>query len=291
MEPPPHFGAAVLLVDRAGRILLQQRDDDVPPAGYGRWAVPGGHAESGETPRETALREFLEETGVQLTRLRAFAALPGWGSHGEASDLHVFFADDEVDEARIEVNEGLAFRFFAPEAIASLPMNPRTRELLDAFLAHDMYRGHVQQHAPFTQGAAVIALDRWGRVLMQRRDADLPPERFPDQWSLPGGLVEPSESPDAAALREFEEETGHLLEELKLYRSYHRASELPGALVDLQHIYYGDPDIPEDAIVLGEGQAMRYVAKDELAALSLPPHTRTVLTDFFVSPAYKALFH
>ena len=49
-------GSSVILIDRAGRVLLQQREDDEPPAGYGRWAIPGGHRQGEESHRETALR-------------------------------------------------------------------------------------------------------------------------------------------------------------------------------------------------------------------------------------------
>ncbi len=35
----------------------------------GHWAFPKGHAEAGETPLETAQREFEEETGILLYRV------------------------------------------------------------------------------------------------------------------------------------------------------------------------------------------------------------------------------
>ncbi len=33
---------------------------------YDKWVPPGGHIEEGETPDQTALREFLEETGIEV---------------------------------------------------------------------------------------------------------------------------------------------------------------------------------------------------------------------------------
>jgi 8-oxo-dGTP pyrophosphatase MutT (NUDIX family) len=55
--------ATVLIFDEAGRVLLQRRGDD------GRWSVPGGAMESGETFEDTARRETLEETGLTVGRL------------------------------------------------------------------------------------------------------------------------------------------------------------------------------------------------------------------------------
>ncbi|MBA4180825.1 MAG: hypothetical protein C0506_09575 [Anaerolinea sp.] len=285
-------GAAVFLIDPRGRILLQQRDDHSPPEGYGRWAIPGGHREGDESPRETALREFEEETGARLGRLRSWrhasrAGFPGLVVEG----LHIFFADDDVPREGLLVNEGLDFQYWTPEEVAGLRMNPPTRALVEAFLASDSYRGTVALMAPFKSGVGVIEIDRWGRLLLQLRDADLPPERYPGMWSIPGGIIEPGEAPDAAAFREFEEETGHLLESLRLYRVYRRGPEIPASLIDVYHVYYVDADIDETHIQVSEGQAFRYFRPDELHALAMPEVARRVLGDFMESPAYRAMFH
>lgn len=288
----PREGSIVALFDRTGRLLLQQRDDDVPPAGYGRWVIPGGGRDGDESPRDTALREFEEETGVRLQRLRFFVTIQKHELPGlRVERLHVFFADDEVEPGAIQVNEGLDFRFWSPEEIAGLPMNPSSRQLVERFLASDQYRGTLAFAAPFRVGVSVIEMDRWGRVLLQLRDADLPADRFPGHWSLPGGLINPGEPPDAAAFREFEEETGHLLEALRLFRVYHRDPDLPTALVHVQHVYYVDADIDEAHITVNEGQAFRYFAPAEVPGLTVPPHTTTILSDFFASASYRALFH
>lgn len=285
-------GSAVFLIAPDGSILLQQRDDPVPPAGAGRWTVPGGQREGDETPRETALREFEEETGIRLARLRFFQTV----TRAEIPELiaertHLFFADDDVPRAAIQVNEGLDFRYWLPGQIEQLLLNPGSRKVIDRFVASDMYRGTLLLQQPFKVGVGVIALDRWGRILLQLRDADLPPERYPDQWSLPGGLLEPGEAPDAGALREFEEETGQLLETLQLYRVYRKAVEIETSLTDVFHIYYADPDIPEDAIEVNEGQAFRYFSPAQLDGLAIPAHTSRILADFLESGAYKGLFH
>ncbi|WP_314412304.1 NUDIX hydrolase [Streptomyces sp. DSM 40484] len=68
-------GAAALFRDPAGRVLL------VEPNYRAGWALPGGTVESdaGETPRQGAHRETLEEIGLDLEigRLLAVDWVPG----------------------------------------------------------------------------------------------------------------------------------------------------------------------------------------------------------------------
>ena len=58
---------------------------------------------------------------------------------------------------------------------------------------------------PKKEGALAV-VQRDGRLLMIQRALDL--QRAPGQWGLPGGLLEPGETPAQAALRELEEELG-----------------------------------------------------------------------------------
>lgn len=55
----PKVGCSVAAFDRDGRVALIRRADN------GRWALPGGYAEVGSSPSETALRELREETGFE----------------------------------------------------------------------------------------------------------------------------------------------------------------------------------------------------------------------------------
>ena len=57
-RPTPLAVGDAAVIDGEGRILLIQRADN------GKWAMPGGALEVGETPAEGVVREALEETGV-----------------------------------------------------------------------------------------------------------------------------------------------------------------------------------------------------------------------------------
>ncbi|GAB4330397.1 MAG: NUDIX hydrolase [Phototrophicales bacterium] len=55
--------AAIAFIVENDRLLLVQRAYD---PGKGKWGLPGGFIEAGEDPKETARREALEETGLNI---------------------------------------------------------------------------------------------------------------------------------------------------------------------------------------------------------------------------------
>ncbi|MFE6284740.1 (deoxy)nucleoside triphosphate pyrophosphohydrolase [Streptomyces sp. NPDC057877] len=64
-------GAALLDAD-GGRLLAARRS--APPELAGRWELPGGKVEPGETPEAALVRELREELGVAA---EAIARIPG----------------------------------------------------------------------------------------------------------------------------------------------------------------------------------------------------------------------
>lgn len=90
---------ASLVVSHNGRVLLQQRSYE-PRAGF--WTFPGGFLEIGETPRDGARRETLEEVGLDVEPLSLLGvyARPHVGIvlvtyEGEAADDAAYVADEE----------------------------------------------------------------------------------------------------------------------------------------------------------------------------------------------------
>ncbi len=57
-------GSIVIIEDKQGRILLQKRTYPV-----GKWGLPGGLMELGESTEDTARREVFEETGLSVGKL------------------------------------------------------------------------------------------------------------------------------------------------------------------------------------------------------------------------------
>lgn len=67
----PTIGVAVIIRDESGRVLMGRR-------GHGRyaalWCIPCGRLEWDEDVRDGAIREFLEETGLEV-RITGIAAV------------------------------------------------------------------------------------------------------------------------------------------------------------------------------------------------------------------------
>lgn len=59
----PLISVSVTPIDAEGRIVLARRRDN------GRWSLPGGLVDWGETLEECAARELEEEVGLRLTRV------------------------------------------------------------------------------------------------------------------------------------------------------------------------------------------------------------------------------
>jgi ADP-ribose pyrophosphatase YjhB (NUDIX family) len=55
---------SAVILDRQGRLLLQQRSDG------GQWGLPGGSVEIGESLRDAVIREVREETGLAVVPRR-----------------------------------------------------------------------------------------------------------------------------------------------------------------------------------------------------------------------------
>ena len=74
ISPRPVVEVAVgVLIDGAGAVLLGQRPEGKPYAGY--WEFPGGKVESGETLFAALSRELQEEIDVRIEQAEEFMVL------------------------------------------------------------------------------------------------------------------------------------------------------------------------------------------------------------------------
>ena len=128
------------------------------PPEAGRWSVPGGKVEPGETFEVAAAREVLEETGITVRIERELGTLDRPDGRGGIYEIHDFAATwvagkpaaaDDAADARCVHRRG------------ARPELPLTRDLLGALIRYGVYPGRT-----------LAELGRWTR-----------PGRFPRDCS------------------------------------------------------------------------------------------------------------
>jgi 8-oxo-dGTP pyrophosphatase MutT (NUDIX family) len=122
-------------------------------------------------------------------------------------------------------------------------------------------------------GAVVLAVDRAGRVLMQLRDL-LEGVPLGGAFAPFGGGVEDGETLLQAALREFEEETGILLNPSDLKPLGRVLSSHPGRtrLYCFAARFPGGPE----ALRLGEGAGFAFLTPDQVLAFPVAESARAL---------------
>ncbi|HEX7243919.1 MAG TPA: NUDIX domain-containing protein [Longimicrobiaceae bacterium] len=116
-------GVAAVVRDPGGAVLMHRRSDD------GRWSLPAGAVEPGESPAQAVVREVREETGLEVVPERVLGVFGGDGFR------HVYPNGDEIEYTvvvfacravggRLEAQDGeaLELRYFAPEAMPPLAL-------------------------------------------------------------------------------------------------------------------------------------------------------------------------
>lgn len=124
MEPVVIVGAALL---RGGAVLAQQRA--YPADAAGRWELPGGRVEAGETESQALRRECVEELGVEVVvhgRVGDDVPLPG------GKVLRVFSATLAGADLRPRAVEHRALRWVDAAGLAELDWLPADRVLVPA---------------------------------------------------------------------------------------------------------------------------------------------------------------
>lgn len=126
------------------------------------------------------------------------------------------------------------------------------------------------------RGAAVLARDRQGRVLMQLRD-DAAGIVAPGKWSLFGGGIEPGETPELAARREFREETGIDITADALHPLVMFASQ---ARIDgVVHVFRLDRRVETGDVTLSEGAGFGFLTRPQVAQFDLIENFRGILLE------------
>lgn len=121
-------GSAVVIVNGDGAVLMMRRA--YPPHD---WVLPGGNAEVGESPVETAIREVSEETGLRV-RLDRLTGVYYQRDHRAGEYIHFVFTCAMPDGAWVNADsaEVAEFGFFASDHLPEPVSLSTRRRVLDA---------------------------------------------------------------------------------------------------------------------------------------------------------------
>jgi 8-oxo-dGTP diphosphatase len=105
--PDPKVAVAVL-IKQNNQVLLVQRKFD-PKKGH--WTLPSGFVDAGEDPKQAALRECLEETGLVIKDIHLLDVIFSQEHPRGASILIIYHADVQAGELKPGDDANLAAFF------------------------------------------------------------------------------------------------------------------------------------------------------------------------------------
>ena len=131
-------GAAIIIRNENGQILLQERTD------RNKWGLPGGCQDLGEDLRITAVREAYEEIGIKLdpNEIELIDTLSGEArknsyQNGDIvyNNTSLYLVDVSISDASVLKgdSETKKLRFFAPD---DLPNNIMDEYLIGSYLKY-----------------------------------------------------------------------------------------------------------------------------------------------------------
>ena len=127
-------GSVVLIFDQEHRLLLQHRKDNK------QWGLIGGSMEIGESLEETAKREALEETGLEVDVLQWFGLFSGkeliyeYPNHDVVVNVVAVYTTQRFrGELKVNKKEASSVCFFS---LKELPTNlsPPDKPIIEKYL-------------------------------------------------------------------------------------------------------------------------------------------------------------
>jgi 8-oxo-dGTP pyrophosphatase MutT (NUDIX family) len=123
----PYSAAAVIVEDRAGRVLLLLRGPTAPWMPL-RWCLPGGRIEPGETAVSAAAREVREETDLRVKGLVPIAA-----ETDDGGTLVVFYAGRWTGQVQLIDDEHVSYVWISRGQAARCDLVPPQKKVMRWF--------------------------------------------------------------------------------------------------------------------------------------------------------------
>jgi|RhiMetStandDraft_8_1073273.scaffolds.fasta_scaffold21409_1 mutator protein MutT len=195
MDQPGLLDCIAFMLIKNQQVLVEKRKltKKVVP---GALALPGGHIEVGEAPEDALRRELREELDIRPTSMTYVCTLLHRAQ--EFRRLHYFVVEDWQGE--ISNREAEALLWMPLEQVQKLDLD------VDRVAISEYIRLTAGTSFPQDNRAYRFPISVKGVVLHDERVVLLKNER--EEWELPGGKLEPGESPEGCVIREIHEELG-----------------------------------------------------------------------------------
>jgi len=271
MEKSPLLTPVVagVVLKRDGKYLLVQEKN---PSCYGKWNLPAGKVDQGDTLEQAAVREAKEETGFDVELQRKLDVY-----QVKATDpaKHVYVAVSVGGSLRVPKDELLDVRWFSLEEIRQLSADG---ELRDPFVLESIMESEGDKLARLKAGVDYTGVtisfcchDGQGNFLLHKRSQKCRDER--GAWDFGGGKLEFGETFEEGVRREIREEYGcecELGEQIAVYtRNRVNHDGRPTHWVGLAYSAKVDPS----QVVIGEPESMDELGWFKLDQLPEPLHT------------------
>jgi 8-oxo-dGTP diphosphatase len=144
MEEKKKIGAGFgVMILRYGKILLGKRHDDPEKAssqlnGAGKWTMPGGKLNFGETFEEGAAREVLEETGIKLKNVKVICVNQDIIETAHFITIGLFAEEFEGEPQVMEPDEITEWKWFDLKELPS-PMYFPSAKVLENYNRKEFY--------------------------------------------------------------------------------------------------------------------------------------------------------
>ncbi|MGC9350113.1 MAG: NUDIX hydrolase [Anaerolineae bacterium] len=130
--------AAMLVTDHRDRVLLVRRAWK-PQQGY--WSLPAGFVDYGETPAEAAVRECLEETGLEI-EIEGLRGIVAGREHERGADIVIIYRGRIVGGEMQADDDASDLDFFAPDQLPPLAF-AATRKVIACWRSPDRVNAEV----------------------------------------------------------------------------------------------------------------------------------------------------
>lgn len=134
MSKTDRFYAGGFLFNLKNSAVLLHLRDDKTPVHPNQWGFFGGLNEGNESPKECFMREFKEETGIELDE-NTVKPLCDYLNTIRQTWRYVFYAESEIDKSAIALTEGAGFDWIPLDKVFDYDLTVKTRQDLKTFLA------------------------------------------------------------------------------------------------------------------------------------------------------------